>query len=65
MIPNQRINWEGLVANVVAGAAAGAAAAMQVKGATLNTVLLATASGALLSLAGFLTSRRRNRTPRK
>ena len=55
----KRYNWAGLIANVVSGAAAGAAAAMLVKGATLNTVLMAAGSGALLSLAGFLTPRRR------
>lgn len=59
MRTGRRINWAGLIANVVSGAAAGAAAAMLAQGATLNTVLLAAGAGALLSLSGFLTPRRR------
>lgn len=61
MIPNQRINWEGLVANVVAGAAACAAVAMQAPGATLRTILMAAGAGALTGLVGVLTSRTKPR----
>lgn len=60
---SRRVNWVGLLSNVASGAAAGAGAAMLVNGATWRTVVIAAGSGALLSLAGFLTPRRR--TPRK
>jgi LPXTG-motif cell wall-anchored protein len=61
MKPNKpRINWFGLVANVLGGASAAAGAALMAKGATLNTILLAAGSGALLSLSGFLTPRRKS-----
>jgi hypothetical protein len=61
MSPSQRINWEGLAANVVCGAAAAAAMAMQAPGATLRTILMAAGAGALTGLVGTLTNRTRTR----
>ena len=65
MNSNQRINWEGLAANVVGGAAGFAAIAMQSPGATLRTILMAAGAGALTGLVGVLTNRTRKRKSAK
>lgn len=61
MTPDRRINWEGLVANVVGGAAGFAALAMQAPGATLRSILMAAGAGALTGLVGVLTNRTKPR----
>lgn len=61
--PATRINWEGLAANVIGGAAGFAAIAMQTPGATTRSILMAAGAGALTGLVGVLTNRTRKRKP--